>query len=387
MPSAGRVAAAYRSVDRATRTHTDDKEQTLWLPAGWLAVLLVMTAAAPSLGGESTSDGWRARGSVTKTVARATSKTKRSIFNGSYSRPAIRQVAFEDDIAGPALRTAGRMRTDRFMDGEYRVAQQDAGDAFGDTLRDSFERPFGLPATDSTDADTADSLFDEPAEQPAEENQDNGFDREQRKSIFDDEPSAAELDPPSDFSAEEIAPGDLAPGDIAEDLGAGRDDDDSLLREEANNCSEGLAELKASRLSMIDLNIGVTGNEGEDYPYHCTLEDGSVFAPRCWGEVTYMWKASGLCHKPLYFEDEALERYGHSWGPFVQPLVSGAHFFGTVPILPYKMGLKTPNECVYALGHYRPGNCAPYLIDPIPFTWRAAIFQAGGAVGVAAFLP
>src|SRR5690606_15394574 len=127
--------------------------------------------------------------------------------------------------------------------------------------------------------------------------------------------------------------------------------------------------------------------EGEDFPFLCSLDDGTVFAPRQWCEITYMWKASGLCHKPLYFGDVHLERYGHSLGPVAQPLLSGAHFFGSVAVLPYKMGLQTPNECVYALGYYRPGSCAPYMLDPIPFTWRAGLFQAGAVVGVAAILP
>ena len=70
-----------------------------------------------------------------------------------------------------------------------------------------------------------------------------------------------------------------------------------------------------------------------------------------------------------------------------QPIASGVHFFGTLPILPYKMGLQTPNECVYALGYYRPGSCAPYMIDPLPFTWRAALFEAGAWVGGAAVVP
>jgi hypothetical protein len=100
-----------------------------------------------------------------------------------------------------------------------------------------------------------------------------------------------------------------------------------------------------------------------------------------------MWKASGLCHKPLYFEQVQLERYGHSWGPYVQPIMSGAHFFATFPVLPYKMGIQTPNECVYTLGHYRPGNCAPYMIEAVPFTWRAALFEAGAWVGGAAAIP
>ena len=55
----------------------------------------------------------------------------------------------------------------------------------------------------------------------------------------------------------------------------------------------------------------------------------------------FTWKASGLCHKPLYFEDVQLERYGHSWNPVVQPFMSAAHFFVSVPLLPYKMGLQS----------------------------------------------
>jgi hypothetical protein len=100
-----------------------------------------------------------------------------------------------------------------------------------------------------------------------------------------------------------------------------------------------------------------------------------------------MWKASALCHKPLYFEDEQLERYGHSWPPCCQPLVSGAHFFTRLPVIPYCMGVEPPNECIYALGHYRPGSCAPYLCSPIPISARGAIFEAGAAVGAAAILP
>ncbi len=100
-----------------------------------------------------------------------------------------------------------------------------------------------------------------------------------------------------------------------------------------------------------------------------------------------MWKASAICHKPLYFEDEALERYGHSWGPYLDPIVSGAHFFSRLPVLPYCMGVTPPNECMYALGYYRPGNCAPYLIPPVPISCRGAVLEAGGVVGAAAILP
>ena len=73
-------------------------------------------------------------------------------------------------------------------------------------------------------------------------------------------------------------------------------------------------------------------------------------------------------------------------GPWVQPFASATNFFLTVPILPYKMGLEVPDECMYSLGYYRPGDCAPYLFDPIPLSVRGTLFEAGAWVGgVAAF--
>ncbi len=137
------------------------------------------------------------------------------------------------------------------------------------------------------------------------------------------------------------------------------------------------------RISELDVNISA---EAGDFPEECTLGK-KRFAPRNWNPVTFTWKASGLCHNPLYFEDVHLERYGHSWGPYLQPFMSGGHFFLTVPILPYKMGLQTPHECVYTLGYYRPGNCAPYMLDPIPLSVRAALFEAGAWVSGVAVIP
>jgi hypothetical protein len=74
-------------------------------------------------------------------------------------------------------------------------------------------------------------------------------------------------------------------------------------------------------------------------------------------------------------------------GPWVQPFASAANFFCTIPILPYKMGLELPNECVYTLGYYRPGDCAPYLFDPLPLSVRGMFFEAGTWVGACALFP
>lgn len=125
--------------------------------------------------------------------------------------------------------------------------------------------------------------------------------------------------------------------------------------------------------------------EGKIFPQECTLGDG-MYTPRNFALTTYTWKASALCHKPLYFEQVAVERYGHTW-PLIQPVVSAAHFFATVPILPYKMGIEPPTECIYALGYYEPGSCAPYMIYPIPITIRAGLMEAGAWVGGIYLIP
>ncbi len=136
---------------------------------------------------------------------------------------------------------------------------------------------------------------------------------------------------------------------------------------------------------MLDPPKG-RGARGDIYPPDCPMKH-ETFEPRHWAGLTYTWKASGLCHKPLYFEDVQLERYGHSWGPYLQPIISGGHFFLNVPILPYNMGLEPPCECMYTLGYYRPGSCAPYMLDPIPLSVRAALFQGGVWTGMSYVIP
>jgi hypothetical protein len=153
------------------------------------------------------------------------------------------------------------------------------------------------------------------------------------------------------------------------------------------SCEQSLQNLRAYTVDKVKLNIAITGVEGKDYPFECTIDDGEQFKGRSWEPITYLWKASALCHKPLYFEDEQLERYGHSFSPCFQPFISGAHFFCTLPVLPYCMGVEPPCECIYALGHYRPGSCSPYMCNPVPLSVRGAVIQAGVVTGTAAALP
>ncbi|HEY3394886.1 MAG TPA: hypothetical protein VGK58_19435 [Lacipirellulaceae bacterium] len=185
--------------------------------------------------------------------------------------------------------------------------------------------------------------------------------------------------PPGGAGFGESTPSDLpaASADVVEDE----------RQKAAAACSQSLGNLRTKTVDQVNLSIAVAGNEGVDFPFECSIDRGDWHPGRAWEQTTYLWKASALCHKPLYFEDEQLERYGHSFAPCCQPLISGAHFFCTLPVLPYCMGVSPPMECEYALGHYRPGSCAPYMINPVPISVRGALIQAGAVTGTAAVLP
>ncbi|MFM8704895.1 MAG: hypothetical protein ACKOHG_13700 [Planctomycetia bacterium] len=155
--------------------------------------------------------------------------------------------------------------------------------------------------------------------------------------------------------------------------------------EEAKECREALKMLRDDRLDTIELDIRVGGRPGSDYPCECRLE-GETFEPRRFATTMMTWKAAGYCHKPLYFEDWSLERYGHSYGA-LDPVLSAAHFFVTLPVLPYKMGVELPWECVYPLGYYRPGSCAPWTVPAVPISCRGFAVEAATVTGLVFLLP
>ena len=107
---------------------------------------------------------------------------------------------------------------------------------------------------------------------------------------------------------------------------------------------------------------------------------------RPWPLYCYGWEAPSVCHQPLYFEQVNLERYGYSCG-VAQPLVSAAHFFGTIPALPYLMAAEPCRQCVYTLGHYRPGTCAPFHLYYPPLSLRGAAAEAGVVTGLFFAIP
>ena len=100
-----------------------------------------------------------------------------------------------------------------------------------------------------------------------------------------------------------------------------------------------------------------------------------------WSITSYFWQAPNTFSHPLYFDDPMLERHGHERFPALTPITSGMRFFATIPMLPYLATVREPCDCVYTLGHFRPGSCAPTLLKRPPYERRAAVVQALSTAG------
>jgi hypothetical protein len=126
--------------------------------------------------------------------------------------------------------------------------------------------------------------------------------------------------------------------------------------------------------------------KGPECPKEIQLSSES-FQPRVFPASTYTWQASNVFYQPLYFEDPDLERYGHAYPFFIQPIVSSVRFTVQAIGLPYQQVIDPPCCRVYPLGFYRPGECAPKLIYQIPWNTEAAAVEAGAITGVYFLFP
>jgi len=148
-------------------------------------------------------------------------------------------------------------------------------------------------------------------------------------------------------------------------------------------------------ISSLHCDISVPAeNDSEVVPPDCAAQLFSQESPqpllntaRTPLTTQFAWAAPGLSHRPLYFEDAPLERYGQSICPPLQPVISGARFFSGVLMLPYKMALDPPNRCQYTLGYFRPGSCAPPVRQRVPLNYRALAVEAGVITGLIFLIP
>jgi hypothetical protein len=96
--------------------------------------------------------------------------------------------------------------------------------------------------------------------------------------------------------------------------------------------------------------------------------------------------AGDFCYRPLYFEEKNLERYGRHWGP-VQPIVSGARFFTTVPALPYLMAVNHPRTCYDWHQPYPAGFYAPRVRERPPISIAGATVESSVLLGLIFLIP
>jgi len=194
-----------------------------------------------------------------------------------------------------------------------------------------------------------------------------------RSDPFVPDPSDAEVPAGDSFAQRQpTAPSDARPSDLSKTPCAAMDEK-----------------------PLGELGIGIALPEGklpDDFASACwnqlnTSAGRWSAAIRCWPSFVYNWNATCLCHRPLYFEQINLERHGYGCCEPLQPLASAAHFFATVPALPYCMAVECPCECVYTLGHYRPGSCPPWRRHWPPFSPLAAAAEGGVWTGMVFLIP
>jgi hypothetical protein len=116
--------------------------------------------------------------------------------------------------------------------------------------------------------------------------------------------------------------------------------------------------------------------EPGEFPQEVSLVAKEKVA-RAFESQTFAWEASALYHNPLYFEDMPLERYGHSLGCLTPIWSAGLFGYQTITV-PYQLALEPPCEKIYALGYYRPGNCAPRLCYRPPLSAKGGLYEAVG---------
>ena len=51
------------------------------------------------------------------------------------------------------------------------------------------------------------------------------------------------------------------------------------------------------------------------------------------------------------------------------------------------MGVELPWECVYPLGYYRPGSCAPWTVPAVPISLRGFAVEAATITGIVFLVP
>ncbi len=217
------------------------------------------------------------------------------------------------------------------------------------------------------------SQRDDLAEADAKDDADDDKDDDDEKdSATDDDKDAADDD------------------DDADDDGKNERDEEALAtvrRVEFSGGNFSLPQLAAVSTSTTDIGNGRIPEgfrAGEPAAVALLPESGTDRGG--WGHATSYWAAANTFSHPRYFEDRMLERHGHEKYSRLTPILSGVHFFATIPALPYLMTVDHPCECESTLGYLRPGSCVPAYRQRPPYKREAILAEAAAiAAGVLIF--
>ncbi|MEZ6127972.1 MAG: hypothetical protein R3C59_04775 [Planctomycetaceae bacterium] len=163
------------------------------------------------------------------------------------------------------------------------------------------------------------------------------------------------------------------------------DDDDSKASETAA-ATEAEAPVRRAALDIRPSEGKLPENQARQILTDDPNQNPEFLSNRLWPQTTYMWKAAAVSHRPLYFQDDNLERYGHHHGIF-EPAISAAKFFGRVPLIPYMVGATPCDECQYALGYYRPGDCVPLHQTHPKQSVLGVAYQVAAVTGAVLVIP
>jgi len=150
-----------------------------------------------------------------------------------------------------------------------------------------------------------------------------------------------------------------------------------------------LPDLSAASTNTSDVGNGRTpdGFRGDSPAPLVPLPESGAERLGSWTWSLRTWAAPNTFSNPRYFEDRMLERHGHERCPHLTPLLAGARFFGTVPMLPYLATVQHPCECEYTLGYFRTGNCVPAYLQRPPYERKAVIAEAAAVTAGVLIIP
>ena len=147
----------------------------------------------------------------------------------------------------------------------------------------------------------------------------------------------------------------------------------------------------AEPMASLSVNIALpSGLLPDDVAAQCAETTAARADTRSyggWAMTEYHWSATCAHHRPLYFEEINAERYGYTPSECLQPLISAGRFFATIPALPYLMAVDCPRECIYTLGHDRPGSCAPRRWHRLPCQASAVLVETATIAGLILLIP